>query len=152
MSPFRIVKILDVVHDLGADLFRRQLRVIEGQFAFDSTEERLRHGIVPAVPSSAHTANYPTGFQRGLILFAGVATPSIRVVEETQGKSAALDCCFKRCQSQMSVFAAAQRIPHHPTGEQIQAHREIEPAHNRPDVGHITHPALIRPAHLGLLI
>jgi hypothetical protein len=83
MSPFRIVKVLDIVHDLGAGLFERQLRVIEGQFAFDGTEERLRYGILPAIPSSAHAAKDPAGFQCSLILFAGVGTPSIRVVEET---------------------------------------------------------------------
>jgi len=83
MPPFRIVKVLDVVHDLGAGPFGRQLRVIESQFAFDSTEERLLYGIVPAVPSSAHAPNDTSGFQRGLILFAGVGTPSIRVVEDT---------------------------------------------------------------------
>jgi hypothetical protein len=152
MPLFRIVKILDIVNDLGAGLFGRQLRVIEGQFAFDSAEERLRHGIVPAVPSSAHAANDPTGFQHGLILFTGIGTPSIRVVEETQGKSAALDCRFKCCQRQLSVVAVAQRIAHHPTGEQILYHREIEPAHNRPEVGDITHPALIRLTNLELAV
>ena len=87
MPPFRIVKVLDIIHDLGAGLFGRQLVVIEGQFTFDGTEERLRYGIVPAVPSSAHAANDPTGFERSLILFGGVGTPSIRVVEETQGNT-----------------------------------------------------------------
>jgi hypothetical protein len=63
MPPFRIVKVLNIVHDLRSGLFGRQLRVIECQFAFNSTEERLHYGIVPAVPSSAHAANDPMAFR-----------------------------------------------------------------------------------------
>ena len=66
--------------------------------------------------------------------------------------SAMLDCCFQCCQGQLSVIAAAQCIAHHPSREEIQDDREIEPAHHRPDVGHITDPALIRPAHLELAV
>ena len=126
VPPFRIVKIIDVVHNLGACQFGRQLGVIEGQFAFERAEEGLRNSIIPAVFSSAHAANDPTGIQRGLIIIAGVGTPLVRVVEETDVESTTLDCCIQCCECQLSVVVATQLIAHHPTREQIQDDREIE--------------------------
>ena len=49
VPPFRIVKIIDVVHNPGAG----QFGVIKDQVAFEGTEERPSNGIVPAVSSSA---------------------------------------------------------------------------------------------------
>ncbi len=60
VPPFRIVKIIDVVHNLGAGQFGRQLGVIEGQFAFECAEvlsqqspRRLRQLTIPLVLSVA---------------------------------------------------------------------------------------------------
>ncbi len=152
MPPFRIVKVIDVVRDLGAGQFGCQIRVIEGKVAFEVAEERFRYGIVPTVTPSAHAANNPTCPQHGLVFVTGIGTPSIRVVEEAKWESATLDGCLQCRQGQLSVIAAAQGIAHYPTREEIQDHREIEPAHLRPNVGDITDPALVRPGHFELAV
>ena len=152
MPPFRIVKVIDVVRDLDAGQFGCQIRVIEGHVAFEGAEERFRHGIVPTISPSAHAANDPIGFQRGLVFVAGIGAPSVRVVEEAKGESATLDGGLQCRQGQLRVIAAALGIAHHPTREEIQDHREIEPAHLRPNVGDITDPALVRPGHFELAV
>ncbi len=70
--PFRIVKVIDVVHNLGAGQFGRQLGVIEGQFPLEGAGERLRNGIVPTVSLSAQAAYDFTGLQRGLVFVTGL--------------------------------------------------------------------------------
>jgi hypothetical protein len=68
MPPFRIVEVIDIVHDQGTGQLGRQIRSIKGQVAFEGAEERLRHGIVPTVSPSAHATDDPAGLQRGLVL------------------------------------------------------------------------------------
>lgn len=86
MTSFRIEKVVDVVHNQGAGQFGRQIRIIKGQVAFEGAEERLRHGIVPTVTTSAQSADDLTDLKCGLVLVAGVGTPSIRVVERPEGE------------------------------------------------------------------
>jgi hypothetical protein len=54
--------------------------------------------------------------------------------------------------SQLSIVAAAQCVPPHPTPEEIQDGHEIEPAHLGPNVGDISDTALIRPSHFELTV
>jgi hypothetical protein len=79
VPPFHIIKIIDVVHNLGAGQFGRQLGVIEGQFAFECAEEG---SIIPTVSSSAQAANDPAGPQR-------------RLSDEIPGKSVRLALDFR---------------------------------------------------------
>ena len=77
VPPFRIVKIIDVVHNLGAGQFGRQLWVIEGQFAFECAEEGLRNSIIPTVSSSAQAANDPAGPHRQVLPVRATDVPSL---------------------------------------------------------------------------
>jgi hypothetical protein len=112
MPPFRIVNVIDIVYDQGTGQLGRQIRSIKGQVAFESAEERLRDGIVPTVSPSAHATDDPAGLQRGLVLVAGIGTPSVRVVEEAEGKCATLDGHLQGCQGQLSIVAAVQSVAH----------------------------------------
>ena len=76
VPPFRIVKIIDVVHNLGAGQFACQLGVIEGQFAFECAEEGLR-SIIPTVSSSAQAANDPAGPHRQVLPVRATDVPSL---------------------------------------------------------------------------
>jgi len=53
MPPFRIVKVIDVVHNQGTGQFGRQIRIIKGQVAFEGAEERLCKNIASIVTPTA---------------------------------------------------------------------------------------------------
>ena len=63
VSAGAIVKRLDVIEDIGAGQITRFIDAFLDPFLLQATEERLRHGIVPAVAASAHAGFQVVGLQ-----------------------------------------------------------------------------------------
>lgn len=55
MLAFRIVEHLDVIEHVGSRVFSGFICPASNTFAFKQVKEALGHGIVMAVPATAHT-------------------------------------------------------------------------------------------------
>ncbi len=73
MPPLPVVEDLQVLEDLGTYLVTSRPRGLVDQFHSQRREEALRHGIVPAIPTTAHAAHYPIRIESTAVIMAHIA-------------------------------------------------------------------------------
>ena len=79
------------------------------QFALDRREEALHHGVVVAVPASAHAARDAVGLEHVLIIFAGIRAPLVRMMEQPELRTASLQRHLERLDRQVPIVHRADR-------------------------------------------
>ena len=82
MAATPIVPNLDVLEYLLTCLLARGESAAMNQLALQGSEETFHHGVVPAVTTMAHAAHYPVCGQQVLVIYAGVLTASITMMEQ----------------------------------------------------------------------
>jgi hypothetical protein len=138
-----IVERLNVVRDLGL----RDLSVLEDslldQLFLETPEEGFRHGIVPAISSSAHTWLEMIGATKASPIVAPVLASLIRVNDRSTRPTSAYG--HEHC---IDNELAADRRLHRPADdlarEEIHDHRKVEPALPGSDVSDVRDPGTVR--------
>jgi hypothetical protein len=143
MPPRLVVEHLDVVEQL--DLRLALAGKLIGQLALDGREEAFHHGIVPAVASTAHTADDPARGEDVLIVLARVGRALVGVMQQSDPGTSALQRRLKRLEGQVAVIHRAHGQADDEPREQVQDHRQVELAAGPNDkLGRVADPPLIR--------
>ena len=74
MTPFPIVKDLDVLENIQPGLISGGVVTVKGQLGFECTEKTFLESIIITVAFAAHTTHHLGLCQQGLIIFAGILT------------------------------------------------------------------------------
>jgi hypothetical protein len=82
-----IVKYFDIVKDLDPSLLTREIVPAMNEFHFQRVEEAFCYRVVPAIPSSTHTALDPRSFQDGLKRLPGVLDALIGMMAQPSPRS-----------------------------------------------------------------
>jgi hypothetical protein len=136
-----IVKAPDVFEDFGAGLSSAVPLTVVNQFELEGSEEALRYRVVPAVSLAAHAAADSVPCQQPLIFRAGVLATAIRVMQQSLGRLSSCQCHVHRFQRKLSFQPFVQSPTDYPAREQIQDHRQIQPALESPQIGDVGDPA-----------
>src|ERR1700676_1978449 len=126
MAPTTVIEILEIFKDGGTGLGTSSPLNLVNEFELEAGKETFANRVVPAIAAPAHAAAQLVLSEQPLVIRARVLGG------------------FKRS-SQQNVLA--HRPSHYPAREQIDNHRQIEPALRSPEIGHIGHPGGVGLGH-----
>ena len=115
-----------------------------------ATEKPFRRGVIPqgqplpAITFPAHTLSHFHDRQMLTVFMAGSLAAPIRVVEQTRFWFPTPKGHLQRTDAQCSLHVVGDSPAHHLPRKQINDNRQIQPAFERPDVGDIRCPGLVR--------
>src|SRR5690606_10724909 len=112
-------------------------------FGFQTPEETLCRGVIPAIPSATETLLHLIAPEQLAESQAGVLAPLIRMKQDVRWFSARFVGNGQGFLDQFRIRRQGQCPAHGFTGKQIDDHRQIGPAHPCPDIGNIASPNLI---------
>ncbi len=139
MQALAIVPSFDVLKDRRASLRPGDKR-LGSTFRLERGEEAFHHGVVVAIPDSAHALLTAIGSQALAIERTGVLAALIGVVQQALRGSAAKHSHLQSVLDQRCVHAIGHGPAHNVAGIQVQHRRQIQPAFHRGDVGYIRRP------------
>ncbi len=114
------------------------------EFLLYRRKETLRGGIVPAVSLPAHAAHDPCRTQLLLVIVAGVLTAPVTVAQQP-GRRFSLCLCRRQCRhDERAVNRFACCPADNAAGEQIEDHRQIQPALSSRYGGNVCTPLRVR--------
>lgn len=143
MTPVRVVK-AEILADGLASASACRPRSAAEQLRLQGPKEAFRDRVVPAVASATHAAGDTASLERLAVRLAGVLTAPIPMVEQAQLWLAQTQGHLERVEHQLLLKAFGHRPTHHPAREQIEDHRQVEPALPGPDIGDVCYPGLVR--------
>src|SRR6266478_7653432 len=123
-----VIEALDVVEDGEPRLRASPEAVVIQPFGFEGVEEALDDGVVEAIAGSAHAANHPVAIEHVLVVGARVLSAAVGVMQETGGRTPAVDRLLQRLDRQRLLGSRGRRPAYDPTREEIEDDREKEPA------------------------
>ena len=143
MTPFSIVKNLDVVEQAAIRGPVVEPVFVVGQLGLEQMEEGLSHGVIPTVALAAHALHKavftdPVG-ERG----AGVLNAAIGVDDQAPRRTTLSYSPLQRDQRHAVIQCRAQRPTHHAPGVQVDDDDQIQPAATDAEVGQVADPHLI---------
>jgi PAS domain-containing protein len=144
MPPLGIVPAVTVLSHCLLDLPPRRPAPAIQEFPLQRREEALHHGVVVAVPASAHAADDPAGREQALVVGAGVLAAPIRVMQRggmMQGQGTP-----QRGARQRAIEPGTGGPADDSPRREIEQYREIEPALRGPAVRQVGRPDPLGPA------
>src|SRR5712692_7460141 len=136
VAALSVVEALDVVEDLKPGFGPSLDAPAVQQLALEAGEERLRHGVVKAIPTAANGLNQaclpdPTAVGQAAVLAALVG-----VGDGALGPAPA-DRHLEGFDHQKGVQAGTHRPTHDPAREDVEDDGQVEPAFPGSDVGDV---------------
>ena len=155
VTPFRVVEHLDVIEHVRPGFIAVCIGPALDPFTLQYLEEALGHGVVVAVAATAHAADQVVRLEEVLpVLAAELATLIAAELATLIGMHDHfllwLPAPHRHQQGvdgQFSINALLHRPADHLSREQVDQHRQIQPALAGTDVGDVGHNA--RPDHAG---
>ena len=131
VSPPAVVERFDVVEQISDGFVPCRVAGAMHQFILQAVQEALRWPVVPAVSLATHRADHAVFLELGLEAMTGVLTTPVRVMHQPQRR---LPAEPSHGHSRLDRPADDFVI------EEIEYHRQIEPALVRLDVGQAVRP------------
>ncbi len=155
MSSSLVVEYLDEVEEghLGLAATEEMLP----KLVLDRGEPALDDGVVVAVAPSAHAPGHAMRLKETLVVFAGIRTALIGVMQEPRGRLATFQCHPQRLDNQVTVVNSTYGPPNEESRVEVEERREIKlPAAADHELGRVPDPPLVRrigdevlPEHIG---
>ncbi len=134
-----------------------QLEEMLPKLVLDRGEPALDDGVVVAVAPSAHAPGHAMRLKETLVVFAGIRTALIGVMQEPRGRLATFQCHPQRLDNQVTVVNSTYGPPNEESRVEVEERREIKlPAAADHELGRVPDPPLVRrigdevlPEHIG---
>src|SRR5450631_1095364 len=137
-----IVERIDVFRDPGAS----DRAILVDPFFYvlllQTAEERFRNGIVPTISSTAHAQDQSIRSTEALPIVASVLRPLIRVDDDLL-RTAPPNCHQNGVKHKASADGRCDCPTNDLSREQIQDHRQVQPAFPGPYIGNVGNPSLV---------
>src|SRR5262245_42048124 len=108
VPPNGVVEALEVVADGRNRCSAGCVAFVVDEFGAEGREEALRHGIVPAVASSAHARDDAVPVQQLPVTITCIGAAAVRVVNETAGWASTSEGVLERSDSECGVVRLAR--------------------------------------------
>ncbi len=135
-----IVKHLDVIERIGNGLAARCVTSAMRPLVLQAVEEALGRRIVPAVTFPAHARDHAVLGELLLASVAGVLTAPIRVMDQARPRLPAKPGHGQGIRHDVGRHPQLQRPADDLPIEEVQHHRQVEPAFIGPDIGQVRRP------------
>ena len=123
VTPEAIVKDFNVFKDVSFSLGFGLVMAMMNQLCFQGVKETFHWGIVVTIASAAHTTLPLIFGQQGLIIFAGVLTAPVRVMQQAGGRLAHGNRHLQRGDNQVAFQAVAHGPADNPA--RVQVHLSV---------------------------
>ncbi len=143
MTSSAIVEHFDIVEQVGLGILPGRVDAVPHSLLLETAEERLRGGVVIAVPPPAHARLQPVGAAESGPVVAVVLRPLIGVDDDPAGGPALPDRHEDRVKHQVALERGLHRPPYHHARVQVDDDGEIEESLVSADVGDVTNPGMI---------
>lgn len=152
VSPQRIIEPVDVVSNSDFSIRSGKKNCSPDKFRFQRLKHSFDHGVVIAIPPSAHQYDKAAIFQYFLIVCRAILASTIRVMNDFFRRTAQSDGSSQRPYRQIFLYSVARGPTDDPAGMQIHHDGEIQPAFGSPDVRDVGSPLLVRRVSAEILI
>ena len=152
MTTSGVIEHFDVVEDIAAGILPGGIGFTADALTFEQLEETLCDSVVMAVAPSAHAGLQFVALEEVLPLSASELAALVGMNQHRLAGPAPPNGHQQRIQSQLGVDAVAHGPTHHLTREQVNNHRQVQPAFVSADVGNVRHPRLVGHFHRELLL
>src|SRR6185312_713634 len=150
MPTLRVVEHLNVVEDVATRLLAITIRAVSYSLALEQLKEALGHGVVVAVPATAHAAHQVVLAQEILPVMATELAALIRMQQDLLWWLAAPYGHHQRVQYQRPIDPRSHRPADDLAGKQVEHDRQVEPVLMGAKIGDVGHPGAIGLAHVEL--
>src|SRR5262249_22459780 len=137
MAPLAIVEDVDVLPDCYSGCRPRLIDLMVDELSFESAEEALGNGVVPAVAFAAHARHHLVHRQCSTVVVAGVGASAVGVMQQPGGRTPGAGSAGESLHGEGSVVVCARRPAHDAPGAEVENNSEVKPSLKGPDVRHV---------------
>ena len=145
MAPGPVVEHFNVIEDIRPGQSLGFIYAFSDPFFFQLTEERFGHRIIQAVATPAHARRQVIGPVEALPVVTAVLAALIAMYDNLAVRFSTPDRHHLSAQRELARKSGLHRPANHVTGEEIDNHRQIQPALPGADISNIGDPDLIGP-------
>ena len=145
MAPGPVVEHFNVIEDIRPGQIPGFIYAFSDPFFFQRTEERFGHRIIPAVATPAHARRQVIGPAEALPVVTAVLAALIAMYDNLAVRFSTPHGHHQSVQREFARESGLHRPANHVTGEEIDNHRQIQPALLGADISNIGDPDLIGP-------
>lgn len=128
MTPGPVVEDFNVIEDIGPGQIPGFIDTFSDPFFFQRTEERFDHRIIPAVATPAHARCQVIGPAEALPVVTAVLAALIAMYDNLAVRFSTPHGHHQSVQREFARESGLHRPANHVTGEEIDNHRQIQPA------------------------
>lgn len=143
MNPSAVVKTLDVIKDTLPCLSTALISVVKDKLSLQDAEEAFCRGIIPAVASTAHTADHAVFEQQLLKVFTCILRTPVGMMQHSTGWISPFCCKGQGIHDKLTSHSICHGPANDSAGVQVHYNRQIQPPFGGPDIGYVAGPSLV---------